>query len=62
MFAARNTEEALRAEGHPVQLVVLPGRDHDYHKAAAEVTSRAWDFMKRTELGAADPVTIAIHE
>jgi hypothetical protein len=40
----------LRAEGHPVQLVVLPGRNHDYHRAAAEVTSRAWNFMKGTEL------------
>jgi poly(3-hydroxybutyrate) depolymerase len=52
LFAARKTEDALRAEGHPVQLVVLPGRDHDYRKTAAEVTSRAWDFMKGAELTA----------
>ncbi len=60
MFAARKTEEALRAAGHPVRLVVLPGRNHDYRKAAMEVTSGAWNFMKGTKLGAADPLTIAI--
>ena len=50
LFAARNTEEALKKAGHRVSLTIIPGHTHNYGKVAHEVNRAAFDFLKTAEL------------
>jgi polyhydroxybutyrate depolymerase len=50
--SVRETGAAFQNAGHPVQLTILPGLRHDYHRVAARLNPAAWDFLHASELPA----------
>src|SRR5690242_15615560 len=48
--AVRETKEALKAAGFPVELNEIPNHDHWYYDQAAKFNQTAWEFLKRVEL------------
>jgi len=50
--AVRETKEALKAAGFPVELTEIPNHDHWYYDQAAKFNQTAWDFLKKVVLDA----------
>jgi dipeptidyl aminopeptidase/acylaminoacyl peptidase len=50
--AVRETKEALRAAGFPVELTEIPNHDHWYYDQASKFNQTAWEFLKRVVLDA----------
>jgi len=51
----RETRDALKDGGIPVELTEIPNHDHWYYDMAPKINRAAWDFMKKYELES-DPV------
>jgi poly(3-hydroxybutyrate) depolymerase len=50
--SVQETAAAFRNAGHPVQLTILPGQRHDYHRVASRLNPAAWEFLQASELPA----------
>jgi poly(3-hydroxybutyrate) depolymerase len=50
LAAVRATGDALRAEGHPVEVTVLERHGHRYAHVASRVNRAAWEFLRRRSL------------
>jgi poly(3-hydroxybutyrate) depolymerase len=50
--SVRETATAFRKAGHPVQLTIIPGQRHDYHRVASRVNPTAWEFLQACKLPA----------
>jgi poly(3-hydroxybutyrate) depolymerase len=50
--SVRETAAAFRKAGHLVQLTIIPGQRHDYHRVAARVNPAAWEFLQASKLPA----------
>jgi poly(3-hydroxybutyrate) depolymerase len=48
--AVRETKEALKAAGFPVELTEIPNHDHWYYDQASKFNQTAWEFLKKVEL------------
>jgi poly(3-hydroxybutyrate) depolymerase len=48
--SVRDTEAALRAAGHPVEVVVIKGHHHSYDEVVPQVNRDAWRFLQPIEL------------
>jgi len=48
----RETKEALKAAGFPVELTEIPNHDHWYYDQAAKFNQTAWEFLKKVALDA----------
>lgn len=51
----RETTDALKEGGFPVELTEIPNHDHWYYDLAPKINRAAWDFLKKYELES-DPV------
>lgn len=45
------TTRLFEENGFHVDLSVIPNHDHNYYAISDEVNSKAWDFLKKTQLG-----------
>ena len=50
--AVRETKEALKAAGFPVELTEIPNHDHCYYDQASKFNQTAWEFLKKVVLDA----------
>jgi predicted esterase len=50
----RETRDALKGKGFPVDLIEIENHDHWYYDKAAKFNQTAWEFLKKYELDA-DP-------
>jgi poly(3-hydroxybutyrate) depolymerase len=50
--AVRETKEALKAAGFPVELTEIPNHDHWYYDQASKFNQTAWEFLKKVVLDA----------
>jgi len=50
--SVRETKEALKAAGFPVELTEIPNHDHWYYDQAAKFNQTAWEFLKKVVLDA----------
>lgn len=50
--AVRETKEALKAAGFPVELTEIPNHDHWYYDKASQFNQTAWEFLKKVALDA----------
>ena len=50
----RETRDALKAKGFPVDMIEIENHDHWYYDKAAKFNQTAWEFLKKYELDA-DP-------
>jgi predicted esterase len=50
--AVRGTCALFRKGGFPVELIELPGHDHDYYGNSARINRQVWDFLKQVTLPA----------
>jgi poly(3-hydroxybutyrate) depolymerase len=48
--AVRETKEALKAAGFPVELTEIPNHDHWYYDQASKFNQTAWEFLKKVVL------------
>lgn len=46
----RDTRDALKAAGIPVELIEIPNHDHWYYDSASTFNRTAWEFLKKYEL------------
>jgi len=46
----RDTRDALKAAGIPVELIEIPNHDHWYYDSASTFNKTAWEFLKKYEL------------
>ena len=46
----RETRDALKTAGLPIELTVIPNHDHWYYDQAAKFNQTAWEFLKKVEL------------
>jgi poly(3-hydroxybutyrate) depolymerase len=50
--SVHETDAALRRQGHPTLLRVVPRHRHDYARVAAQVNEEAWQFLRGITLNA----------
>jgi predicted esterase len=50
----RNTRDALKAFGYPVELTEIAGHTHDYYRRSPAINKGVWAFLQRYQLSA-DP-------
>jgi len=48
----RETRDALKTAGLPIELTEIPNHDHWYYDQAAKFNQTAWEFLKKVELDA----------
>jgi len=48
--AVRETKRAFEAKGFRVELLEIPGHDHDYYRRSDEINRKAWDFLSPIRL------------
>jgi poly(3-hydroxybutyrate) depolymerase len=53
MRSVTDTESALRAAGHPVEVLVIKGHHHPYDEVVSQVNRDAWKFLAPLELAEA---------
>ena len=48
----RETRDALKTAGLPIELTEIPNHDHWYYDQSAKFNQTAWEFLKKVELDA----------
>jgi poly(3-hydroxybutyrate) depolymerase len=48
--SVRDTEAALRGNGHPVEVVIIKGHHHSYGEVVSQVNREAWAFLNPVQL------------
>lgn len=54
LASVRQTRDALKEAGFPVELTEIPNHDHNYYAIASKINSAAWEYLKTKQLSA-DP-------
>jgi poly(3-hydroxybutyrate) depolymerase len=49
--AVTATKNEFQSNGFPIELSIIPNHDHNYYAISDEVNGKAWDFLKKAQLG-----------